>query len=69
MGATIEPVEEGVTGAVAGGIAGAYLTKNPRGAMTGAKLGSNLQNKYADYKKKKEQEKVEPNVDDYLDEK
>ena len=48
MGATIEPVEEGAKGAIAGGIAGAYLTKNPRGTIAGAELGSTLQNKYND---------------------
>jgi hypothetical protein len=35
--------DEGLAGAVLGGAAGAALTKSPSGALTGASLGSNLQ--------------------------
>ena len=47
--ATDEDVEtdEGAIGAVAGGIAGGALTKTPGGVVTGAKLGSAIQNRFA----------------------
>lgn len=35
-------VSEGLKGALAGGVAGALITKNPAGAMTGAKIGDEL---------------------------
>jgi hypothetical protein len=38
---------EGTLGAVAGGVAGAYLGKSPSAAMTGAKIGSALQDTFA----------------------
>ena len=36
--------DEGVSGAIAGGIAGAMLTKSPSGAISGANIGNKLQN-------------------------
>ncbi len=36
-------VDEGIGGGLAGGVIGAALTKSPGGAMTGAKLGSQVQ--------------------------
>jgi len=38
---------EGALGAVAGGVAGAYLGKSPSAAMTGANIGSELQDTFA----------------------
>ena len=38
---------EGTLGAVAGGVAGAYLGKSPSAAMTGANIGSELQDTFA----------------------
>jgi hypothetical protein len=38
---------EGALGAVAGGVAGAYLGKSPSAAMTGAEIGSELQDTFA----------------------
>jgi hypothetical protein len=38
---------EGTLGAVAGGVAGAYLGKSPSAAMTGANIGSALQDTFA----------------------
>jgi hypothetical protein len=38
---------EGALGAVAGGVAGAYLGKSPSAAMTGANIGSALQDTFA----------------------
>ena len=43
-----EETDEGVKGTIAGGLAGAVSTKTPGGAITGAKLGSALQNKLAE---------------------
>jgi hypothetical protein len=39
----IPRIGEGFTGGVVGGVAGAALTKSPGGAMTGAKIGSKIQ--------------------------
>lgn len=39
----IPGIGEGIRGAAIGGVAGAALTKSPAGAMTGAKVGSKLQ--------------------------
>ena len=39
--------KDGKLGAVAGGLAGGALTKSAKGAMTGAKLGSALQDKFS----------------------
>jgi hypothetical protein len=36
---------EGMGGAIAGGVLGAVVTKNPRGSLAGAKLGSTIQDK------------------------
>lgn len=38
---------EGTLGAVAGGVAGAYLGKSPSAAITGAEIGSELQDTFA----------------------
>ena len=40
-----EDTREGVAGAVVGGVGGAMATKTPAGALTGAELGSSLQDK------------------------
>jgi hypothetical protein len=45
LGQLEEEPNEGLAGAVAGGIAGAALTKSPQGAMTGAQVGSAIQDK------------------------
>lgn len=37
--------KEGLAGAALGGVAGAALTKSPQGAMTGARVGSSIQDK------------------------
>jgi hypothetical protein len=44
---SINGVEEGVSGALAGGALGAYATKSVRGTMLGAKLGSKAQDYFA----------------------
>jgi len=38
-----EKTDEGLAGATMGGIAGAVLTKSPSGAMTGASMGSDIE--------------------------
>lgn len=43
---------EGLAGAVVGGVAGAAVTKSPAGAMTGAKVGSALQDTFSDNESK-----------------
>lgn len=46
--AKVEPeVDEGLAGAVVGGVAGAAITKSPGGAMTGAELGSSVQDMFS----------------------
>ena len=40
------PVDEGMMGSIAGGAAGAALTKTPAGAMMGAELGGDLQDHF-----------------------
>ena len=52
--------KEGKLGAVAGGIAGGALTKSIKGAMTGAKLGSALQDRVS--KNKEMDENANPGV-------
>lgn len=39
-------IEEGLAGAALGGVAGAALTRTPTGAMMGAELGSEIQDKF-----------------------
>jgi hypothetical protein len=43
-----ELLQDGMLGAIAGGIGGAALTKSPGGAMTGAKLGSAAQDAFGE---------------------
>jgi phage tail tape-measure protein len=42
-----EETDEGKLGAVAGGALGGYATKSVKGAMSGAKIGSALQDRFA----------------------
>ena len=42
-------VDEGLTGAALGGAAGAFLTKSPTGAITGANIGSDIQDALSEF--------------------
>lgn len=42
-------VDEGLTGAALGGAAGAFLTKSPAGAITGANIGSDIQDALSEF--------------------
>jgi len=44
----LDDMDEGLAGAALGGVAGAALTKSPQGAMTGAQVGSAIQDKMSD---------------------
>jgi hypothetical protein len=47
LGGNEEETDEGKLGAVAGGAIGGYATKSVKGAMSGAKIGSALQDRFA----------------------
>ena len=54
------PVDEGMAGAALGGIAGGALTKTPSGVLSGAKLGSEIQDAFL----KKHKDEMEKNKQD-----
>jgi hypothetical protein len=47
LGGNEEETDEGKLGALAGGAVGGYATKSVKGAMSGAKLGSSLQDRFS----------------------